>query len=462
MTGERITGLGHGGLVTSYRTEPALRSGAELANKNAVVVGQREADPNPKAAILLGKLAEQTNSKNRYNWAVWLDATFPHVGLIAGKRGSGKSYDLGIIAEGLCAPDSQIAFGTQSFAMVLFDTQNQFWTLRKSGDQLPAPELALLKPWSLSPVPLAPPTVFRPRGTAELASFEVEFGIRPTDLEPDDWTALCGLERYTAMGQCLRTAIAAMSGQWAVPNLLDWLGSGGASGSFPQNTVDAVLWRLAAVEDSQLFDPSAEDIAARLGRPGAKSVIELADLDDATKSVVVAVVMRRLMKWAAPAQRRRKLAAISGDDLPSNEDVAPRIWVLIDEAHLVCPAGAETAARPIIVDYVKRGRDAGLSLVLATQQPSALDTGAISQNDLVFIHKLTIDPDISAATARMPARPPTSVTKLPRATELRGVDEIARSLDAGQALLADSESSRAFIMQSRPRVSPHGGGEPTL
>jgi DNA helicase HerA-like ATPase len=244
--------------------------------------------------------------------------------------------------------------------------------------------------------------------------------------------------------------------------LLDWLGSGGASGSFPQNTVDAVLWRLAAVEDSQLFDPSAEDIAARLGRPGAKSVIELADLDDATKSVVVAVVMRRLMKWAAPAQRRRKLAAISGDDLPSNEDVAPRIWVLIDEAHLVCPAGAETAARPIIVDYVKRGRDAGLSLVLATQQPSALDTGAISQNDLVFIHKLTIDPDISAATARMPARPPTSVTKLPRATELRGVDEIARSLDAGQALLADSESSRAFIMQSRPRVSPHGGGEPTL
>ena len=86
----------------------------------------------------------------------------------------------------------------------------------------------------------------------------------------------------------------------------------------------------------------------------------------------------------------------------------------------------------------------------------------ISQNDLVAIHKLTIEPDIDAATARMPARVPTKVTKLPRTVELGGVDDLARSLDAGQSLFADSESSRAFILQSRPRVCPHGGGEPVL
>jgi hypothetical protein len=116
----------------------------------------------------------------------------------------------------------------------------------------------------------------------------------------------------------------------------------------------------------------------------------------------------------------------------------------------------------VIVDYVKRGRDAGLSLVLATQQPSALDTAAISQNDLVLIHKLTIDPDIDAATARMPARIPSRISKLPRAQDLSGMDDVARSLEAGQSLFADSESSRAFILQSRPRVCIHGGGEPTL
>lgn len=461
MSEERFPALGHGGLTTTYKTEPALRSGAEIVKRNALVIGQRDPDPSPAAAILLGKIAEQTASRNLFNWSVWLDATFPHVGLIAGKRGSGKSYDLGVIAEGLCAPDSPIAFGTQRFAMVLFDTQNQFWTLLRSGSELPDREAALLKRWNLIPVALEAPTVYRPRGTKQLAQFELEFGIRPSDLEPDDWTALCGVERYSAMGQCLRSGIAAMSGDWTLADLISWLDSNRSAMSFAEQTVDGVVWRLAAVEDSQLFDPHAADIIERLARPGSKSVIELADLDDATKAVVVAVIMRKVMRWSAPAQRHRKLAAVIGDDQTA-ADVAPRIWVLIDEAHLVCPASISTAARPVIVDFVKRGRDAGLSLILATQQPSALDTAAISQNDLVLIHKLTIDPDIAAATARMPAKPPASVTKLPRATELRGVEELARSLDAGQSLLADSESSRAFIMQSRPRVTPHGGGEPAL
>src|ERR1700738_3121559 len=128
---EKFPKLGQLNTSAMYRSEPALRSGAEIAQQTTLLVGQREPVPSPKAAILLGKVAEQTPSKNFFNWSVWLDATFPHVMLIAGKRGSGKSYDLGILAEGLCSSDSCIAFGTGQFAMILFDTQNQFWTLTR-------------------------------------------------------------------------------------------------------------------------------------------------------------------------------------------------------------------------------------------------------------------------------------------------------------------------------------------
>ena len=459
---ESFPALAQGGLTTAYRTEPALRSGAEIAKTSTLLVGQRNPNPSPTAAILLGKVAEQTASKSFFNWGVWLDATFPHVALIAGKRGSGKSYDLGIIAEGLCAPESEIAFGTADFAMILFDTQNQFWTLLTSGNRLPDEEKDALARWKIPPIELQAPTIYRPRGTQQLASFEVEFAIRPSDLEPDDWTSLCGLDRYSAMGQCLRTAVAAMAGAWEVGDLAAWLTGGTAASKFAQQTIDAVIWRVEALHNSDLFDPGAEDIASRLARPGSKAVLQLAELDDDTKAVVVAVIMRKLIKWAGPEQRRRKLAAVMGERNDVAAAIAPRTWVLIDEAHLVCPADHVTAARPVIVDYVKRGRDAGLSLVLATQQPSALDTAAISQNDLVVIHKLTIDPDIDAATARMPARIPSRISKLPRATELAGMDEVARSLEAGQSLFADSESTRAFILQSRPRVSIHGGGEPSI
>lgn len=461
MNTDRFPVLGNLTTKATYRTEPALHSGAEIPQRSTLLVGQREPDPRPKAGILLGKLTEQTPSKNLFNWSVWLDATFPHVMLVAGKRGSGKSYDLGILAEGLCAPDSAIAFGTSEFAMILFDTQNQFWTLTRPSSEVPGAEKSLLEQWRISPCELKKPIIYRPRGTAIVADFEAEFALRPSDLEPDDWTALCGLERFSAMGQCLRAARAAMPPDFDLQTMIAWLQLD-QDDKFVPATRDAVAWRLEALSDTGLFDPGAEDVAVRLASPGSKTVIQLADLDDATKAVVVGVILRKLIAWAGPAQRRRKIATMSGTTLPEESRVAPRVWVLIDEAHLVCPSDKMTAARPVVVDYVKRGRDAGLSLALATQQPSALDTSIISQCDLVSIHKLTIDHDISAATARMPARSPVRATKAPSAADISNMDELTRSLDSGQSLFADAESSRAFILQSRPRVTPHGGGEPDL
>jgi hypothetical protein len=346
--------------------------------------------------------------------------------------------------------------------MVLFDTQNQFWTLTRPGQGLSAKDSALLQQWRIEVPTIKSPVVYRPRGAQALAPFEIEFALRPSDLQSDDWTALCGVERFSAMGQCLRAARASMTDGFQLNDLTRWLSTSEASDRFVTATIDAVNWRLEALRDTELFDPNADDIAARLAAPGSKAIIQLADLDDDTKAVVVAVVMRKLVRWAGPAQRQRKIQGLLEETVGSASHIAPRIWVLIDEAHLVCPADHATAARPVIVDYVKRGRDAGLSLVVATQQPSALDTAVISQCDIVAIHKLTIDHDISAATARMPARPPSRVSKAPSTVDISSMDELARSLDAGQSLFADAESSRAFVLRSRPRIAPHGGGEPEL
>jgi hypothetical protein len=264
------------------------------------------------------------------------------------------------------------------------------------------------------------------------------------------------------MGNCLYKAREAMNGAFGVEDMITWLRSEDAADEHGEQTRDAVRWRLDAQLATGLFDETADDICTRLGVVGAKSVIQLADLDEDVKSVVVAVIMRKLIHWAGPEQRRRRQANLRGEILELSEsDVAPRIWTLIDEAHLICPSDTQTAARPVIVDYVKRGRDAGLSLVLATQRPSAIDTSAISQSDIVIVHKLTIDADINAATARMPARTPATV-QLGRGPNLSNVLDLARVLGGGQSFFADTESDRAFLLQSRPRVTPHGGGEPDL
>jgi len=377
--------------------------------------------------------------------------------LISGKRGSGKSYDLGVIAESLTASDSDVAFGMEQFALILFDTQNQFWTLSAANDAS-----SEINEWGLSGGEIPPPMIYTPRGVKKQNDFELEFAIRPRDLNSDDWTNLCDVDRFSATGQCLRTARAAMTGDFDIEDMVDWLESDDADSLFGEASRDAVRWRLLAQSESSLFDSSADDLGERRVSAGEKSIIQLADLPNDLQAVVVAVTMRKIMSISGPEQRKRKMAAIKGSEISGPSTVAPRIWCIIDEAQVVCPAARSTAATPVIIDYVKRGRDAGLSLVMATQQPSALNSEVISQCDIAIVHKLTVDPDIRAATERMPSMAPRNVSKGGSKTKVTDMDGIARSLEAGVSLVADAESNRSFLAQTRPRISPHGGGEPEL
>ena len=137
-----------------YTTEPALQPSSSQDRTRSILVGQvanpQGQDQKIESAILLGSVCERTSSRNFINWGVWLDTKFPHAMLIVGKRGSGKSYDLGVIAEGLCAAeDSFIAKGTEKFSMVLFDTQSQFWTLAMPKESVDAGQQALIKKWDI-------------------------------------------------------------------------------------------------------------------------------------------------------------------------------------------------------------------------------------------------------------------------------------------------------------------------
>ena len=75
----------------------------------------------------------------------------------------------------------------------------------------------------------------------------------------------------------------------------------------------------------------------------------------------------------------------------------PPTWLFIDEAHTLIPSGNEmTAATAGLIEYVKQGRRPGLSLVFATQQPSAINTKVLSQLDVIMTHKLIFDDDTLA------------------------------------------------------------------
>jgi len=52
----------------------------------------------------------------------------------------------------------------------------------------------------------------------------------------------------------------------------------------------------------------------------------------------------------------------------------PMTWMFIDEAHLFIPTRNKTLASDVLTnEWLRQGRQPGLSLILATQRPSALD-----------------------------------------------------------------------------------------
>jgi hypothetical protein len=191
------------------------------------------------------------------------------------------------------------------------------------------------------------------------------------------------------------------------------------------------------------------------------TVFLMRKLDNATKSIVVSVLARMIFTLMGEFHTKRKISRRRKTDMPSGfENLPDGAWVIIDEAHLVCPSDQPTSAKQALIEYVKRGRDAGLSLVLATQQPSAIDSRVLSQVDVLVAHRLVMDGDISSALARMPASLPAKVSI--SGQEVVHPSALIRMLDTREAWIADAESSRAFLVAMRPRLTAHGGDEPAL
>src|SRR5690348_11567356 len=110
-------------------TDPIVKI-QQVQKGNNVVCGRTLTGDNYETLIYLGKVLENTSGKNYLSADTWLDVTFPHVVYITGTRGSGKSFDLGVLLEGISElrDPSPIQNGVAPICSIVIDTQSQFWT----------------------------------------------------------------------------------------------------------------------------------------------------------------------------------------------------------------------------------------------------------------------------------------------------------------------------------------------
>ncbi|QLH79874.1 ATP-binding protein [Halosimplex rubrum] len=308
-----------------------------------------------------------------------VDLDGPHATLIVGKRGYGKSYTLGVLAEALARADG--------VAPVVADPMGVFPTLGEPAEGEPVPAEVIDDPQ-----------------------------ITATTLDPRSWCALLDLSPESGAGGLVWRAA---QDEATLADMRAAIEESDAPGVDKRAAVN----HLELADSWGIFDPEGMD-ARELGS-GAVTVVDVSGLDSAPMNAVVRGIGEALYRARV------------------NEAIPRLPWFMIDEAHTFFQGVGEAALETILT----RGRAPGVSLVLATQRPSAVSEVAVSQSDIVVSHRLTSEADLAALEAAQPTYMQTSLAeRLPTSP--------------GEVIVIDDATETVHSANVRRRETPHGGDSP--
>ncbi len=373
---------------------------------------------------------------------VYLDDMRSRAVLICGKRGSGKSYTVGVFLEELIQREDVL--------VIVADPMRNFHTMILPNHE----QESALWEWGLSakgiPVRLLVPGDPQTRyGVDVINALErrgvqiASLRINPGDVPPDGWLDLFGLEITQPMGIALYRAVQRCRQQsgvhFFVPDIIDRLQK---DPQVKETSVQALILRLeTAANEWDIFSSRYYELSEVFSLQTV-NVVDLGVLEVSRfglRNLVLAVLVRDLFRRRRDARLREELGLSTK---------TPKVWLAIDEAQEFVPAGRAALAKEPLIQWVKEGRQPGLSLIIASQQPGAIDREILSQCDVILCHKVTATDDVE------------SLNRLSHDYMNRELKVYLRQLNrTGEAVMVDDTRETVAIVQIRPRRSKHGGAE---
>lgn len=372
----------------------------------------------------------------------YLDATGSRAVLVCGKRGSGKSYTLGVVIEEL------ISVGAQDVIPIIIDPMGIYHTMALRNDK----QSNELYQWGLTAqgfnvrllVPGIPEELYDRDILIELQRRGVEvvpLRLNASDLSPDGWCDLFDANINEPMGIALFRAVQNLGENRNFFTVGALIKSVQNDKRAKDTSKEALLNRLEAAQNWHLFSEDEYLPMDNIFIPGVVNIVDVSRLESGAygrRNLIVSVIARNLFRARSDARLREEFG-LAGK--------LPRVWMALDEAHQFIPDSTRSLAKPQLIRWAKEGRQPGLSLVVATQQPSAIDAEVLSQCDIILSHKLTSRDDVMALNR---------LSQDYMGGELRAIiGELKRT---GQAVLVDDEQESVSMLQIRPRQSQHGGG----
>lgn len=374
---------------------------------------------------------------------VQMDALRPHAILICGKRGYGKSYTMGTLIEELASLPQEM-----NIATLVIDTMGIFWTMRHPNTK----EIDILSKWGFSPMSIDA-ELFVPEGSLRhYKKMNIEakpFSISPSELSGYDWCSLFGLDPISPISVFLMKLIEEIKEkipEFSLVNIIDSINTDEDVDTTLRNAAknyfrSAISWGIFHEKGIIISD---------IVQKGKVCILDLSSIENQNiKAIAIKILGSKIYNESIRSRRLYEQREMG--ESPAGEGI-PMVWMFLDEAHLFLPRDGETPATGVLVnEWLRQGRQPGLSIIFATQRPAALHPDVMSQSDIIICHRLTAQDDISALEAVRP-------------TYMReGIGDSLKKMgtEKGVAFIVDDNSEATHIVRMRPRKSWHGGDEPS-
>ncbi|MBS3108080.1 ATP-binding protein [Candidatus Woesearchaeota archaeon] len=429
-----------------------------------IIIGRNESDRKKfgnKGVVYIGKsyvkMGQTTSLSNR----LFLDVVRSHVVYVCGKRGSGKSYTLGVIAEGIVDLPEEIK---NNISILLIDTMGIYWTMKYKNDK----DEDLLKQWGLEGRPLDvkiyTPAGFFKKQKEDGIPVDYSFTIAPKELNAEDWCLTFGLKENDPVSVLIESILYNFSEN----KIRDYSLEDIQKAVMKNKDVDRItranaINHLNAAKSWGIFSKEATPMK-NLVKGGQVSVIDISVFSAAggggwgVKALVTGLICKKIFEERMLERKKEELEAIkigysyfSQKQSVKSKERLPQSWIVLDEAHEFLPKTGKNAATDALVTILREGRQPGVSLILATQQPGKIHTDVMTQSDVVISHRITAKPDVDALSSMMQSY---------LVSDLMSYLNNLPS-ERGAAVILDDNSERIYPMRIRPRFTWHGGEAPT-
>ncbi|MEA3378303.1 MAG: LAGLIDADG family homing endonuclease [Nanoarchaeota archaeon] len=371
-----------------------------------------------------------------------------------------NSYSLGVIAEGMIDLPEKIK---KNISIIILDTMGIYWTMKYPNEK----DSDLLDKWGLQGkglgIKIYTPFGFYNKYKSEGIPTDVPFAIKPSALTSQDWALTFEIPRSHSVTIIIEKLLGDFADEriedYSIDDMIEAIKK---DNSFEEKDKNEAVNRLRAAKRWGLFKKDGTDFLS-LAKGGQVTVLDVSCYATGeggwgVKNLVIGLVAQTIFNHRMLVRKEEELDLIKigynyfqSEAFFEEKDQMPIVWVVIDEAHEFLPKIGKTAATDALVTIMREGRQPGVCLILATQQPGKIHTDVMSQSDIVIAHRLTAKPDVDALATMSQSY----LTKsLPRM-----LDELPRV--KGSALILDDNSERFYPIRVRPRFTWHGGEAPS-